>query len=159
MRVAIRRPVIFLGVGILNTFLDFVFYSLLTYLFFGDKSSIWIAGIISGTVALFVAFLTHSKITWKYRTINLATMIRFLIATGFGMWVIRPILLVIFIRVDFIYDRAYDIAQWLHIPVSYGFVANTGAFALMTAVVLVYNFIVYDKFVFTKGRGASNESG
>jgi hypothetical protein len=66
------------------------------------------------------------------------------------MWIIRPLLLAVFIRIDFIYEWAYSVAQWLHIPVSYTFITHTGAFVLMAAIVLIYNFVTYDKYVFTK---------
>lgn len=149
-----RRPVIFLGVGMLNTLLDFAFYTLLTHLFFSDRSTIWIAGIISGTVALFVAFATHSMITWRHREVSVSTMVRFFIATGFGMWIIRPILLSLFVRLDAVYGWAYSPIQLLHIPWSYTFVANTGAFGLMAVIVLIYNFITYDRFVFVSKRSS-----
>ncbi len=147
---------IFLGIGVLNTLLDFAFYTLLTHLFFSDKSTIWIAGIISGTVALFVAFATHSMITWRHRKTGVSTMVRFFIATGFGMWIIRPILLSLFIRLDVVYEWAYSLIQRPHIPWSYTFVANTGAFGLMAVIILMYNFITYDRFVFVSKQSPSS---
>jgi putative flippase GtrA len=151
-----RQPMIFIGVGVLNTLLDFGFYTLLTHLFFSDKSAIWVAGILSGTVALCVAFATHSMVTWRHREVGVSTMIRFLVATGFGMWIIRPILLSIFVKLDVVYEWAYSLTQWLHIPWSYTFVANTGAFGLMAIIVLIYNFIVYDTYVFVSKQSSSS---
>lgn len=143
-----KRPLVFLGVGILNTLLDFAFYTLLTQTIFQGNGLIMTAGIVSGTFALICAFITHSLITWKGREKNKSTIIRFIFFTGFGMWIIRPILLSIFILMTPVYDFAYGISSALGLPFTYDFIANTGAFGFMVVIVLIYNYIVYDRFVF-----------
>lgn len=143
-----KRPLIFLGVGILNTLLDFAFYTLLTQTVFSNNDQIAIAGVVSGTFALACAFTTHSLITWKGRHKSKGTILRFVLFTGFGMWVIRPILLALFINLTPIYDLAYSISSALTLPFTYHFIANTGAFGFMAILVLLYNYLVYDRFVF-----------
>ncbi len=144
-----KRPLVFLGVGILNTLLDFIFYTLLTLTIFTDKDSIALAGVISGTFALICAFLTHGFITWRGRNLKPSTIMRFFLFTGFGMWVIRPVLLAIFIHLTPLYDFAYSVSSAVGLPFSQEFIANTGAFGFMAVLVLIYNYVVYDKFVFT----------
>ncbi|MBP9738448.1 GtrA family protein [Candidatus Saccharibacteria bacterium] len=147
-----KRPLIFLGVGVLNTLLDFLFFTLLTLTVFTENDSIALAGIISGTFALICAFLTHGFITWRGRSLKPSTILRFFLFTGFGMWVIRPVLLAIFIHLTPLYNFVYSISSAIGLPFSQGFIANTGAFGFMAVLVLLYNYAVYDKFVFTDSK-------
>lgn len=141
-----KRPLIFLGVGILNTLLDFSFYTLLSLTVFQDN--IVLAGVVSGTFALIYAFLTHGLITWRGRDLKPMTILRFFLFTGFGMWVLRPALLALFIMAQPIYRFATTISEALGLPFNYDFVASTGAFGFMIIIVLIYNFLTYDRFVF-----------
>lgn len=143
-----KRPIIFLAVGVINTLLDFCFYSLITATFLKQASDIALAGVISGTFALLCAFITHATITWRGSHIGHKTLLRFVLFTGFGMWVIRPILLAAFIHINTLYSWAHDTSQDLHLPFSYQFIANTGAFGFMVIVVLLYNYFVYSRYVF-----------
>lgn len=144
-----KRPLIFLGVGMFNTLADFVFYSLLMLTVFRD-GNIALAGIVSGTFALLCAFATHSLITWRGRHVGLGTMVRFVLFTGFGMWVLRPILLSLFANLTGLYRWVYGVSETLGLPFSYEFIASTGAFGFMVVIVLIYNYLTYDRFVFSK---------
>jgi putative flippase GtrA len=154
-----KRPMIFLGVGVFNTLLDFGFYSLLTLTIFKGDDKIALAGVVSGTFALLCAFVTHSFITWRGAHIGMPTIVKFIAFTGFGMWVIRPALLALFIKLGGLYTWAHSLSETLRLPFSYDFVANTGAFGFMVVIVLIYNYLVYDRFVFNeKSSGASAAS-
>lgn len=143
-----NRPFIFLGVGLVNTLLDFAFYSFLTLTVF--KGNIITAGLISGTFALVCAFITHSTVTWRGRSIKLNTILKFFIFTGFGMWVIRPLLLAFFIQLRPLYELVSSISKAFNLPFNYEFIASTGAFGFMIILVLLYNYLTYDRFVFTR---------
>lgn len=143
-----RRPLIFLAVGVFNTALDYLFYTLLTRTFLPDPKQIGLTGVISGTFALLCAFMTHALITWHGSSINHKTLVKFFAFTGFGMWVIRPLLLSVFINLNGLYIWWHQIAQKLDLPFDKAFIANTGAFGLMVLVVLIYNYFVYGRFVF-----------
>ena len=143
-----KRPYIFLAVGIINTLLDFGFYTLLSQTVF--KDSIGMAGIVSGTISLFIAFLTHSFITWRGTDVSHRTLLRFFVVTGFGMWVIRPLLLSLFILLTPLYTWAFSLSLSLGMSFSYDIVAKTGAFGYMVIIVLLYNYFTYDRFVFSK---------
>ena len=147
-----KRPFLFLAVGIFNTLFDFSFYTLLIGLFFKGTNQIALAGILSGTAALVCAFLTHSFITWRGSHISHRTVLKFIGYTGFGMWVIRPIALSIFIRFTALYQIAHTISKILHLPFNYNFIANTGAFGFMAVILLLYNYFVYGKYVFKSGE-------
>lgn len=141
-----KRPLVFLGVGVVNTLLDFGFFTFLTSAVL--KDSLALAGVISGTFALICAFITHSFITWSGSHIDHKTLLRFFAFTGFGMWVIRPLLLELFIKLDGLYSWVHSMSDDIGLPFSQQFVANTGAFGLMLVIVLSYNFFVYERYVF-----------
>jgi len=144
-----KRPAVFLAVGVLNTLLDFVFYTFLTTIVFDAKSIVY-AGIISGTFALVCALLTHGLVTWRGRDLDRGTVLRFFVFTGFGMWVIRPILLSLFILIRPLYEFAHSVSGTIGLPFDYEFIASTGAFGFMVIIVLLYNYAVYDRYVFRR---------
>lgn len=154
-----KRPLVFLGVGVFNTLLDFGFYTFLTSTVFKDGQNIGLAGLISGTFALLCAFLTHGFITWRGSHINHKTLLKFFLFTGFGMWIIRPLLLSIFIKFDGLYHWADKLLDSLGLHFSYNFVANTGAFGLMLVIVLTYNYLVYERYVFSTPKPFRTEPG
>lgn len=143
-----RRPLVFLAVGIGNTLFDFGIYSVLALTVF--QNSIAAAGLVSGTLSLVVAFIAHKLITWRGRQLDKSTPLKFLVFTGFGMWVLRPILLALFVMLPWIYGFAHGISTALRLPFSYDFVVSTGAFGFMIIIVLMYNYFVYDRYVFTQ---------
>jgi len=143
-----RRPFTFLGVGIFNTVIDYLFYTFLTQTLLTDPKQIGLAGILSGTFALLCAFTTHALITWRGSRISNKTLAKFFILTGFGMWVMRRLLLSAFISLSALYAWCQQIFQKIGLHFDESFIANTGAFGLMVLVVLVYNYFVYDRFVF-----------
>jgi putative flippase GtrA len=149
---AAKRPVIFLGVGIFNTLMDFAFYTFLSQTVLKSSNQIALVGLISGTFALLCAFGTHSYITWRDTKVSHKTLMRFLGFTGFGMWVIRPLLLALFIKLSFLYNWTHGLSQAASLPFTYNFIAHTGAFGFMVVIVLTYNYYVYSKFVFTSVR-------
>lgn len=146
---ASKRPLVFLGVGVVNTLLDFAFYTFLTAAVFTGKDEIALAGIISGTFALLCAFATHGYITFRGSHLGRKTLLKFILFTGFGMWIIRPLLLALFIRLEPVYRWAHSISEAIGLPFGYDFVTNTGAFGFMVILVLLYNYYVYARFVFT----------
>lgn len=148
-KVHIKRPHLFLLVGGFNTLADFTCYTLLTLFIFKEPSQIAIAGVISGTIALVIAFLSHNYITWRERETSPITIVKFFIVTGFGMWVIRPILLSLFITFTPLYTLLHTISSSLYLPFSSEFIANTCAFLLMTVVLLIYNYFAYDRLTFS----------
>lgn len=142
-----KRPLIFLGVGVVNTLLDFAFFTFLTLVVF-KNDNIALSGIISGTFALICAYITHSLITWRGNSIDYKVFLRFFVFTGFGMWVIRPALLAIFVHFTGLYDFVFSVSAALRLPFSEAFITNTGSFGFMIIILLVYNYVVYGRFVF-----------
>lgn len=144
-----HRPIIFIAVGILNTLVDFLFYIFLVSVFFPKNEDIWIVGVISGTLALVCAYLTHRFITWRDRPVTKLTAIKFIGATGLGLWAIRPFLLAWFITWTPLYKIMHEVISPF-IPISYTLIESTGAFCLMVVVIMTFNYLVYSRFVFRK---------
>ena len=145
-----RRPIIFIAVGIFNTLADFLVFTLITQTIL--KQNIALAGFLSGTIALLMAYVTHSKVTWRERSMSRISIIKFFAVTGFGMWAIRPILLLIFSRMVMVFDFSHKILSSFGLPLSYSFIANSISFCLMVFVVLIYNYLSYDRFVFNETK-------
>lgn len=145
-----RRPIIFLAVGIFNTLADFLVFTLITQTIF--EQNIALAGFLSGTLALLVAYATHSKVTWRERSMSRISILKFFVVTGFGMWVIRPTLLLIFSRMVTAFDFSHKISSSLGLPFNYGFIVNSISFCLMVIVILIYNYLSYDRLVFNETK-------
>jgi len=150
MRSHNKKKLVFLAVGGFNTLADFICYSILMYLTPDSVIKLTLVGIISGILALCIAFFTHSRITWSERARSHGVLVRFFVTTGLGIWFLRPLLLNVFIGWVGIAAFVYSILHPYFSFLSFQFVLNTVAFLLMTVVMLVYNFFVYDKFVFNK---------
>lgn len=143
-----NKKITFLGVGTLNTLCDFICYSILMYIIPQSAFKITLVAIISGTVALGVAYLTHSRVTWRERDKDKKSAMKFFIATGGGLWVLRPLLLNILLAIEGFYAFLYTVSHPILPFLDFEFVKNTSAFIIMTVIILFYNFIVYDKIVF-----------
>lgn len=151
------RPIIFLAVGLLNTAIDFVFFS--TLAFFLGNDNIALVGFISGILALFCAYITHRLITWKDRSVSKLSIVKFFVVTGFGLWVIRPILLFLFIKLTDLHNWAWRIGDFVAPGVvSYDFVASSVSFFMMVVIVMVYNYFLYSRFVF-KDKPTGTDQG
>lgn len=120
---------------------------------FRSPSQILLVGIISGTFALGCTYTTHRLVTWHDKHASKITLVKFFGFTGFGLWVIRLILLSWFISFTPIYSLVYKVTEKLSLPLSNHFIATTGAFFMVVVVIMAYNYIVYSRFVFTKDRG------
>lgn len=151
-----RRIVIFLLVGGMNSLLDFIFYTVVTTWILPGGGQIILAGLVSGTVALVIAYLSHRYITWREKHVPRSAVIRFFVATGFGMWVIRPFLLWLFSKPTSVSTAIVTLGNGIGVHLSLAFVRNTVAFLAMTVIVVVYNFVMYQRFVFVEAKPESD---
>ncbi|MBR5389217.1 GtrA family protein [Candidatus Saccharibacteria bacterium] len=157
--------------GLLNTGINYGIYEALALLVFRAEDQLWIATLISGAISIFVGYFLHSRFTWKGREVGKKQLGKFFIWNVVMNVAIRPLLTLFFGLFGFLYQFAFNICQEISINFSYEFVATTGNYVLMTAVVMVINFLVYDRFVFgeskrekkaavkEKSDGASAEEG
>ena len=142
-------------VGIIVTLFNFLLYTLLSNVFFKNNDILWLAAFISTAITTFVAYLLHSKITWKERPVTKTAIIKFFIWNIMLTVAINPLFTQLFSLLTPLYDFVFGIIQAIHIPFSYEFTLTTGAFALTSIVNMVLNFFFYDKFVFGKTKNHS----
>ena len=138
--------------GVLKTAVNYGMYEALALLVFKEDGQLWIATLISGAVSIFVGYFLHSKYTWKDREVGKKQLGKFFIWNVILNVAVRPLLTAFFGLFGFLYKFAFDIFQGIGIGFSYEFVETTGNYVLMTAVTMVINFLVYDRFVFGKSN-------
>ena len=148
----------YLIIGIILTVFNYVLFTILSNLIINNENLLWLATLISTAVTTVLAYILHSKITWKERTITKTAIYKFFIWNGLLTFPIGPGLTQFFALFNPLYELAFNICQGLHLNFSYEFIQSTGAFALTTAVNIIMNFLLYDKFVFGKKAKKSKES-
>jgi len=144
-----QKLIRFFFVGVTLTLFDYVIYTVIVMIFFrGNTDRTDIASLIAGFLATFLAYTLHSRITWKDRNAGKIEAAKFFAWNIALALVVRPILTWIFRGLDPLYEFALMICHWIHLPFSFEFVKSTGIFVLMTLIVMVLNFLVYEKLVF-----------
>lgn len=154
---ATKRAGRYLAVGILLTVFNYGFYSILANLIIRNNDFLWLSTLISTLATTFVAYFSHSKITWKERHITKTAKYKFFIWNLAFAFALGPWLTQLFSLITPLYDLAYNICQAINIGFTYDFIQSTGAFVLTSAVVMVLNFLFYDKFVFEKTKEKEQE--
>ena len=144
----------YLLVGIAIAIFNFGFYSILANLIINNNDYLWLSTFISSVATTIVAYILHSKITWKERHVTKASIIRFFIWNALLAIVISPTLTQLFSLLTPLYEFAYNTTNSLHLSLSYEFVLTTGAFVLTFIVIMILNFLFYDKFVFPKPKAS-----
>lgn len=135
----------FLIVGISLTFFDFIIYSLFIYFF---QQTTTFSAIISGILATILAYILHGNITWKENPPGKYGILKFSLWNLTMISLIRPFLIFIFSSLVGLYQFAYFLSNFLHLPFSYLFIEKTGIFCLMSASVMILNFTIYEKLIF-----------
>ena len=142
----------YLVFGLLNTGINYGIYEVLALLVFKTDDQLWVATLISGAISIFVGYFLHSRFTWKGREVGKKQLGKFFIWNVIMNVAVRPLLTLFFGLFGFLYQFAFNICQGIGINFSYEFVATTGNYVLMTAVVMVINFLIYDRFVFGESK-------
>lgn len=150
-------------VGILNTAVDFIVLNLLVrtvlprsevfFTAFGrEVTGLMIAGVISGTIAMINSFIFNQRFTFRAKKVAGREIFLFFVITMFGIYVLRPIILNFFSQIwTWPAEFAYTVGQFLHLPMDQAFYYDNVALAGAVAVVLVFNYLSYKKFVFKNG--------
>lgn len=144
--------------GMTNTLIAYVIYEGLALTMFRGE---WlpVASLISGATGIFTGYFLHSRFTWKGRKIGKFTVVNFLVWNIFMGVAVKPVLTKLFQLgiFDGLYLLAFNICQFLHIPFSMEFVETTGNFVLTTAIIMVINYLVYDRLVFGKKKSSQDD--
>lgn len=152
-----KRAGRYLIVGILLTAFNYGLYSAIARLIIKNNDYLWAATLISTIATTFVAYFSHSKITWKERGISKTAIYKFFIWNLFFAFAVGPWLTQLFSFVTPLYELAFNICQNIGIGFSYDFIQSTGAFALTSLVIMVLNYLFYDKFVFGESKKEKEE--
>ena len=142
----------YLIVGIILTIFNYGVYTILANVIFNNPNLLWLCTLIATTLTTFLAFLLHSKITWKEREVSKTAIYKFFVWNFLAAFLIGPGLTQLFSLITPLYEFAFNICQNMHIDFTYEFVLSTGTFVLTNAVLMVLNFLFYDKFVFGKAN-------
>ncbi|MBQ1387605.1 GtrA family protein [Candidatus Saccharibacteria bacterium] len=141
-------------VGVLVTGFNYALFAILSNLIIKSNDLIWLSNFIATAVTTIVAYFAHSKITWKERKVTKHSIIRFFIWNAILTVAIAPGFTQLFSLFTPLYEFVYNITSAIYLPFSYEFVLTTGAFVLNSIVIMILNFLFYDKFVFGKKKVA-----
>ena len=123
-----------------------------------NNDLIWLSNFIATAVTAIVAYFAHLKITWREREVTRADIVRFFVWNGIIAFLISPLITQLFSLITPLYESIYGVTLAMNLPISYEFVLTTGAFILNAIVILVLNFLFYDKFVFkVKNKGGDKK--
>ena len=135
-------------VGVLNTFIDFGCYNLLSSLV---GLNLVQSNIISTSVAMTISFLANRRLVFKKRhTPMLKQAVLFFVVTAFGMYILQTgtikILTEIWLTpVGLVLGMAHALNIWGYD----GFLAKNSAKVIATLLSLTWNYIMYKKVVFS----------
>ncbi len=147
-----RRATRYLFVGISLTVFNYVLYTILANLIINNNDYLWLSTFISTVFTTILAYILHSKITWKERRVTKHSIIRFFIWNAILAIAIGPWLTQLFSFITPLYDLAFNISTTLNLPFTYEFIQSTGAFVLTSIVTMILNYLFYDRFVFGKTK-------
>lgn len=152
-----KHAVRYVFVGIFLTVFNYVLYTILSNLIIKNSDLLWLSTLIATLATTIVAYIMHSKITWKERKITKTAIYKFFIWNGLLTFPISPGLTQFFALFTGLYEFAHNICENLNLGFTYDFVQSTGAFIFTTAVTMIMNFLLYDKFVFGKSKKSQKE--
>lgn len=147
-----QHAIRYLIVGVAVTLFNYALFAILSNLIIKNNDLIWLSNFIATAITTIVAYFAHSKITWKERKVTKHSIIRFFIWNAMLTVAIAPGFTQLFSLLTPLYEFAYNITSAIHLPFSYEFVLTTGAFVLNSIVIMILNFLFYDKFVFGKKK-------
>jgi putative flippase GtrA len=146
----------YLIIGIILTVFNYILYTILARII-NNNNILWVSTLISTTFTIFLAYILHSRITWKERDPGKLGVYKFFIWNIIIAVAISPFLTWVFSLITPLYEFAYNISSAIHLPFDYDFVQSTGAFVLTTIITMILNFLFYDKFVFGKKKEEEKE--
>jgi putative flippase GtrA len=145
----------FATVGLLNTAVDYVLFVTLTKALHLPLAWVWVAKLVSGTVAISISFYLNRRWVFQSTAGGHAQAARFVITTLVGVYGIQTSLTQLFASTYTGPGRAlFVVFKNLGLHGAFPHVATeplaikTGAFAVATAVSMTFNFLLYRYWVF-----------
>ena len=146
---------LFVGVGI--TLFNYVLFAIIANLIIKNNDFLWLSNLIATSITVIVAYIAHSKITWKERNVTKSSIIRFFIWNAMLAIIISPTLTQFFSTFTPLYEFVFNITTAMRLPFSYEFILTTGTFILTSGVIMILNFFFYDRFVFGKNNSIKEQ--
>lgn len=145
-------------IGIILALFNYLIYTLIARLILNNNELLWIDSIISYALATILAYILHSKITWKERPVTKRGVAMFFLWNGITAILISPFFTWLFGFLTPFYQFIFNISESLHLPFDYAFIESTTIFCLTTCVTMILNFIFYDKLVFGTNQESTKDS-
>ena len=146
---------LFVGIGI--TLFNYVLFAIIANLIIKNNDFLWLSNLIATSITVIVAYIAHSKITWKERNVTTSSIIRFFIWNAMLAIIISPALTQFFSIFTPLYEFVFNITTAMRLPFSYEFILTTGTFILTSGVIMILNFFFYDRFVFGKNNSKKEQ--
>lgn len=137
-------------IGIILALFNFIVYTFLARVIFNSNELLWLDSIISYALATVLAYILHSKITWKERPVTSKGIIMFFIWNGVTAIAISPLCTWFFSIMKPLYSFIFNISTAIHLPFDYNFIESTTIFIFVNIVTMILNYLFYDKLVFNK---------
>lgn len=146
-RAEIRRVGKFGVVGIINTFIDFAVYNVLSS---AAGLTLVQSNIISTTVAMTFSFFANKRLVFKQTNGSMAQQAAtFFIVTAFGLYVLQTGTIKLLTEIwMWPLGVALALVHWFGIQGHDQFVVKNGAKAAATVLSLTWNYVAYKKLVF-----------
>jgi putative flippase GtrA len=142
-------------VGAANTFLDYVLFIGLTKLFHLPLDLVWVAKVISGTVAIMNSFYLNRRWVFGAGGARSGQAVRFVVVTVVGVYGIQTTLTqVLTTRYPGVGHALFRLLDWLGLVAAFpalftrALAIKTAAFVLATSVSMTFNFCAYRSWVF-----------
>lgn len=136
-------------IGIILTIFNFSLYTFLAHVIINNNNLLWMASAIACAFTTILAYILHSKITWRERPTTKRGIIMFFVWNAILTIFVSPFFTWLFGFITPVYEFAYNISSALHLPFDYNFVESTGIFGFTTIIIVLLNYLFYDKFVFS----------
>ena len=158
MRSTKKRVGKFIIIGIILTVFNFLVYTFIARVILMNNDLLWLDSMISCVLATILAYILHSKITWRERHVTQTGILMFFLWNGLTAFLISPFLTWLFGLLVPLYQSIHQLCTNLNLPFDYNFVESTGIYLLVTIVTLILNYLFYDKLVFgTSKKSYSKE--
>lgn len=150
-----KRAGKYIVIGIVLTGFNFLVYTFLARIVIQNNDLLWLDTIISYLLATVLAYILHSRITWKERNPGKTGIIKFFAWNLLTALAISPFLTWLFGLITPLYEFVFNISATIHLPFDYDFIESTGIFGLTTIITMTLNYLFYDKLVFRKDKNGA----
>ncbi|MDO4742207.1 MAG: glycosyltransferase [Candidatus Saccharibacteria bacterium] len=138
----------FIIIGTILALFNFLIYTFLAHIVFNNNDLLWLDSMISYVLATFLAYLLHSRVTWRERSPTKKGIFMFFLWNFLTALIISPLFTWLFGFLTPLYEFTHHLINFLPLSLEYDFVESTGIFVLTTLVTMILNYLFYDKLVF-----------